>query len=144
MAATGLRDAGLVRISAAIDTARTTDALRGLFKELERLRTEPLSPAELGAAKLRTYADLERGSTRGLARYLAHAMAEGLPPAHVVTHNARVDAVTADAVRAAAERYLAIDEARVVVVGDASRIVEGLRSLGIGDVSVTSVAGTKP
>jgi predicted Zn-dependent peptidase len=144
MAATGLRDAGLVRISAAIDTARTTDALRGLFKELERLRTEPLSPAELGAAKLRTYADLERGSTRGLARYLAHAMAEGLPPAHVVTHNARVDAVTADAVRAAAERYLAIDEARVVVVGDASRIVEGRRSLGIGDVSVTSVAGTKP
>ncbi|MDB4937297.1 MAG: Zinc protease [Labilithrix sp.] len=143
MSATGLRDAGLVRISAAIDTARTTDALRGLFKELDRLRVEPLTPAELGAAKLRTYADLERGSTRGLARYLAHAIAEGLPPAHVVTHNARVDAVTAEAVRASAEKYLSLDEARVIVVGDAARIVEGLRSLGIGDVSVTAVAAPK-
>jgi zinc protease len=110
-----------------------------MLQELERLRVEPLSPAELGAAKLRAYADLERGSTRGLARYLAHAIVEGLPPAHVVTHNARVDAVTAEAVRAAAEKYLAVDEVRIVVVGDASRIVEGLRTLGVGDVSVVSL-----
>ena len=142
MTASGLRDGGVVRIAAAIDTARTTDALRGLFKELERLRNEPLTPAELGAAKLRSYEDLERGSTRGLALYLAHAMVEGLPPAHAVTHNARVDLVTAEGVRAAAERYLGPDDARVVIVGDASRITEGLRSLGIGDVSVVSAAAS--
>jgi predicted Zn-dependent peptidase len=63
-------------------------------------------------------------------------MADGLPPAHVVMHNARVDAVSAEAVRAAAERYLSTDEARIIVVGDAARIVEGLRTLGIADVSV--------
>jgi zinc protease len=129
MSATGFRDAGIVTISAAIDTARTVEALRGLFKELDRLRAEPLSPAELAAAKLRTYHALERGSTNGLARYLAHAIAEGLPPAHVVMHNARVDAVTADSVRAAAERYLSMDEARIVVVGDAAKIEQGLRAL---------------
>jgi zinc protease len=129
MAATGFRDAGIITISAAIDTARTVDALRGLFKELDRLRAEPLTPAELGAAKLRTYHELERGSTNGLARYLAHAIAEGLPPAYAVTHNARVDAVTAEAVRATAERYLGMDEARIVVVGDAARIEQGLRAL---------------
>ncbi len=140
MQAAGLRDGGVVLISAAIDTARTSDALRGLFKELERLRAEPLSPAELGAAKLRSYEDLERGSARGLAMYLAHAVVEGLPPAHAVTHNARVDVVTAENVRAAAERYLAPDAAHVVIVGDASRIADGLRSLGLGEVSVVPSA----
>jgi zinc protease len=138
MSAVGLRAGGIVTIAAAIDTARTVDALRGLFKEIDRLRTEPLSPAELGAAKLRTYHELERGSTRGLARYLARAIAEDLPPASVVTHNARVDVVTAEAVRAAAAHYLAADDARVVIVGDASTIVAGLKTLGIGDVSIAA------
>jgi zinc protease len=129
MSVNGMRDAGLVSISAAVDTPRTLDATRGILKELDRLRTEPLSEGELAAAKLRTYHDLERGSTRGLAIYLAHAMAEGLPPASAVMHNARVDVVTAEQVRAAAERYLTMSEARIVVVGDAARIEEGLRAL---------------
>ncbi len=54
-----------------------------------------------------------------------------------MTHNARADAVTAEAVRASAERYLPRDEARFVIVGDASRIAAGLRTLGIGEVTVT-------
>ncbi len=144
MSAIGYRDAGVVRITAAIDTARTTDALRGLFKELERLRAEPLTPAELIAAKLRSYEDLERGSTRGLAMRLGSAMVEGLPLAHAVTHNARVDLVTAEAVRGAAERWLAPADARIVIVGDAARITDGLRSLGLGDVVVTAGTADKP
>lgn len=138
MSASGFREAGIIRIAAAIDTARTVEAMGGLFKQLERLRTEPLSAGELGAAKLRTYYDYDRGSTRGLARHLAGAMAEGLPPANMVTHNARVDVVDAEAVRAAAERWLTLDEARIVVVGDASRIADGLRKLGLGEVTVVS------
>lgn len=55
MSVSGLREAGIIRITAAIDTARTVDAMRGLFAQLERLRTEPISAEELGAAKLRTY-----------------------------------------------------------------------------------------
>jgi zinc protease len=137
MSAVGLRAGGIIRISAAIDTAKTVDALRGLFGELERLRSEPLSDTELGAAKLRTSVDLDSGSTSALARHLAAAITDGLPPQHVVTYNARVEAVTAEAVRAGAERYLAPDEARVVVVGDAARIVPGLGALGVGEVTVT-------
>ncbi len=138
MTAAELREGGLIRITAAIDTARTVDALKGLFRELGRLRSEPLAANELTAAKLRTHLDLEQGSTRGLARYLAVALANGKPPAFVVQHNARVEVITADDVRAAAERWLSPDEAHVVVVGDAARIVEGLRTLGIGDVTVAS------
>lgn len=136
MSAEGMRNGGLIRISAAIETAKTIDAMRGLFVELERLRHEPLTDAELDAAKMRTSIDLDSGSTRGLARHLARAIAEGLSQEHVVTRNARIDAVTAEAVRAVAERYLVRDDARIVVVGDASRIADGLRALGAGEVTV--------
>lgn len=133
-----LRDGGLIKVSAAIDTERTVTAVKGILDELARLRTEPISAGELGGAKLRTYLDLEHSSTRGLARYLAHAMADGKPVAHAVTYNARVDVVSADDLRAAAERWLSPDQARIVIVGDASRIADGLRGLGIGDVTVTA------
>ncbi len=136
MTASRLRDAGIIEITAAIETTRTVDAMRSLFAQLARLRVEPLADAELHAAKLRTYEDFGQGSTRGLAHHLADAMAEGLPVANAVTFNARVDLVTAESVRAVAERYLTPEEARVVIVGDAARLTEGLRSLGIGDVVV--------
>lgn len=138
MTATAMRDGGLIQIAASIDTARTVDAMKGLLAELGRLRTEPISAAELGAAKLRTYHDLEHSSTRGLARYLAYALAEDKPVAHAVTYNARIDVITAEEVRAAAEKWLAVGEARIVIVGDASRIADGLRSLDVGEVSVTT------
>lgn len=136
MTAAELRDGGIIRITTAIDTERTVDALKGLFAELERLRTEPLADNELNAAKLRAHLDLEHGSTNGLARYLAHALAEGRPPAHVVQQNARIEIITAEDVRAAAARWLSVDDAHVIVVGDASRIAAGLRSLGVGDVTI--------
>jgi zinc protease len=136
MSTNALRDAGTVSIGAAIDTARTVDALRGLLGELERLRKEPLSDAELSAAKLRSYYDLEQGTVRGLARVLAQAIAVGLPAEHVSTHNTRVDAVTAEEIRAAAERRLGADGMHIVVVGDAARIADGLRGLGAGEVVV--------
>ena len=136
MGAADLRDGGIIRVSAAIDTARTVKALAGLFAEIGRLRTEPLAPNELAAAKQRTHLDLEHGSTKGLARYLAHALAEGRPPSYVVQQNARVEVISAEEVRAAAAKWLTVDDAHVVVVGDAARIAEGLRTLGVGDVTV--------
>lgn len=132
------RRGGLITITAAVNTARTADATKGIFAELARLRTESLSAAELVAAKLRTYHDLENSSTQGLALYLAHTIAQGKPAAHAVTYNARVDVITGTEVRAAAEKWLVPDEARVVIVGDAGRIVEGLRGLGLGDVTVAA------
>jgi len=133
-----LRDGGLIHVSAAIETERTVDALRGLLVELERLRTDALPESELAVAKLRSYYDLDQGTSQGLARLLASALGVGQPPAQVVTHNARVDAITSDQIRAAAAKWLPREHMRLIVIGDASRIAKGLRTLGIGDVEVTS------
>lgn len=136
MTSYSLRDGGYLTIGAAIDTVRTVDALKGLFSELERLEKEPLTDAELAAAKVRTHFDLEHGTAHGLARTLAYAIGKGLPPSYVITFNGKVDALTAEDVRAAAERRLTKDELRVVLVGDASKILDGVRALGLGDVVV--------
>ena len=138
MSSEPLRDAGVIEISAAIETGRTVDALEGLFFQLERLRTEALAEGELTNAKLRSLYDLEQSNSRGLALVLARSLAAGEPSTQVVSHNTRVDAVTAEDVRASAEKWLGPAEARVVIVGDAARIVDGLRALGIGEVTVTA------
>lgn len=136
MTAYSLRDGGYLAIRAAIDTARTVDALKGLFSELERLRKEPLSDAELSAAKLRTHFDLEHGTAHGLARTLAYAIGKGLPPAYVTTFNNKVDALGAEDVRAAAEKRMTKEELRVVLVGDAATIADGVKALGLGEVTI--------
>ena len=136
MSATSLRSAGVVQISAAVDTAKTREAVRGMLVEVEKLRAEPLSDAELASAKSRTMLDFDGGSSRGVARALARSISEGRAPAHVVTYNARVDLVTAEDVRATADRVLARDDTRIIVVGDASKIAAGLRTLDAGDVVV--------
>ncbi|MBS2019957.1 MAG: insulinase family protein [Deltaproteobacteria bacterium] len=136
MSAYALRDGGTLTIRAAIDTARTVEAVKGMLGELERLEKEPLSDAELSAAKLRTHFDLEHGTAHGLARTLAYAIGKGLPPDYVTTFNRKVDALTAEDVRTAAGKRLRRDELRMVLVGDAAKLLDGVRALAIGDVVV--------
>lgn len=53
-----------MQIAAAVDTAKTHDAVKGMLVEVSKLRAEPLSDAELAAAKSRTMLDFEGGSSR--------------------------------------------------------------------------------
>ncbi|MDB4945329.1 MAG: Zinc protease [Labilithrix sp.] len=130
------REGGLLRITTGVDSAQTADALKRLFAELERLRTTPLSDAELAAARLRAYASAAGTTAQGLAMRLASAVAAGLPASHAVAHDARVDLVTAEDVRAAAERSIAEAGATVVVVGDRKALGADFAGLGLGEVTV--------
>lgn len=129
------RDAGLVEMRSAVDTRRTGEAVRDMLAEINRLGREPLAEQELHAAKLRAQVhSLE--SAHALARRLAYAAVEGRPLDEVTGNDERVTAVTAEAVRRTAERYLTPEKARIVIVGDASKVESGLRALGLGEVRV--------
>lgn len=130
------RDAGYIEISAAVDAARTADVLSSIDAALERLRTTPLDDASLGVAKVKSHVALEASTAEGLAKLYAEALAEGRSAADVATHDARVDALTAEQVRDAAARYLPRDAMHVVVVGDVSRLEAPLRALAMGEVTV--------
>lgn len=130
------RDAGSLTIVTAVDVGRTAAVLSSIDAELERLRITPLDDATLAMAKLKSHVALEAGTAQGLAQLYAKAIVDGRSASDVVDHDARVDALTAEQVRAAAAKHLARDTMQVVVVGDAARIEPALRALALGDVVV--------
>ncbi|MBX3186067.1 MAG: insulinase family protein [Labilithrix sp.] len=130
------RDIGTITIRAAIETDRTAESVRRLLVEIERTRAEEMTPDALASGKLKAHYALEQGTAHGLARLFAHAIARGRSVASVVKHDADVERVTAAEVRAAANKYLWRDAMRLVIVGDARRIAEPIRALGISDVVI--------
>lgn len=135
-----LRTAGTLELTSAVDTPRTADALSGMLRETDRLRAEPLGGDELDVAKMKASSGDDSSSGHTLAFRLARAAALGLPIGFVEQHAARVDAVSADDVRLAAEKWLAPTKRCVVVVGDASKIVPAISALGVGKVDVVRAA----
>jgi zinc protease len=131
------RDGGTLELTSAVETPRTAEALAGILRETERLRTEPLGADELETAKTKALTSGEKSSSRSLAYLLAHATGEGLPASYVMEHAARVDALAADEVRAVAEKWLTPARRCIVVVGDASKIAPAITNLGIGRVDVS-------
>jgi zinc protease len=127
---------------AAIVTAKTDSALVEFFKELERVRTEPIPADELGKAK--RYVALgfpqEFETTQAVAGQLADVVTYGIDPAFFNTFVARVMAVTAEDVRRVANQHVRPGNAVVVVVGDRQQVEAGLRALGLGTVEIREVS----
>jgi predicted Zn-dependent peptidase len=117
------RDGGTFELSSAVDTPRTADALAGILRETERLRTEALGPEELETAKTKAQLGDQGLSSRSLAYRLAHAAGEGLPASSFIQRIARVDALSAGEVRGAADKWLA--PAKRCIVGERRRLPFG-------------------
>jgi zinc protease len=130
------RDGGTFEVTSAVDTARTAEALAGMIRETDRLRAEPLAADELETAKTKALIGDEDRESGSLAYRLAHAAAEGLPADAVTRRAARVDALSAEEIRGAADNWLAPAKRCIVVVGDAATIAPAISSLGLGSVAV--------
>ncbi|HWB96926.1 MAG TPA: hypothetical protein VG672_09495, partial [Bryobacteraceae bacterium] len=66
----------------------------------------------------------------GLATQLITTKLMGLPNSYLEHYVDRVRAVTAEQIQAAAKKYMAPDQAAIVVVGDASKIEKTLEKFG--------------
>jgi predicted Zn-dependent peptidase len=126
--------AGPFTAGGAIFADHTADAVRVLLSEIDRIRAEPVTAAELGDAKenarLALPARFEAvddvtGALQDLAVY-------HLPLDEYATRAARIDAVTAADVQRVAEKWLRPEGLRVVVAGDRAKIEKGLAGLTIG------------
>ncbi len=97
---------GSPRGEAELETIETA-----LKAEIERIRVEGVTAEELDAAKRRFIRSMmfARDDQSGMARIYGAALATGMTVADVEEWPDRVDAVTAEAVKAAAERHLSTD-----------------------------------
>src|SRR5438874_11534449 len=122
------RGPGPFVVSTAVQSEVTAAALREIFLEIDRIRSERISEEELSLA--RDYLDrvfpIRYETTAAIASALATLVIYDLPSDYYDTYRNNIRAVTLDAVLEAARRHLHPDQLQTVVVGDARVIRDSL------------------
>ena len=112
--------------------AATVDAVQDVWRELERIREEPVPEAELERARRYLKLGLAREfeTTNAVAEQIAEQVLYGLGESYFGRYVAQVEAVDAAAVQAAARRWLDPAGRVTVAVGDRAALEPGLGALG--------------
>jgi zinc protease len=126
--------------SAGVQTEVTADALREFFVEFDGIR-KPVPAAE--AARGKNYLSLSFPSefeTSGqISSRLEELLTYKLPDNYYATYVPNIEAVTAEQVLQAAQKYVVPARFTVVIVGDRKAIEAPVRALNLGPVKVMSV-----
>lgn len=120
-----------------VTTAVTGASLAEVFKEIDRLRAEPPSEAEVRAVQsyLAGQFVLQVSRRQGLIDRLRFVDLHGLPDTWLESYIQNVRAVTPAEVQEMARSWLDASRMTVVVVGDRSQIEDQVK--GVGQVVVT-------
>ena len=121
--------------SASVRNAVTDSTIVEILGEIDKIIKEPVSEEELKNAKA-TYIGsfvlaLERPET--MARYAINMETENLPKDFYKTYLERINAITIEDVQRAAEKYFTVTNARVVVTGKGSDVLENLENITFND-----------
>lgn len=114
-----------------VRSAVTDSALAELMVQLRRIRDEPVPQEELERAKSFLVASFPSTmeTPSQAAGQLATTRLLNLPPEHLTQYTQRVGAVTAADVQRVAREYLQPERAVLVVVGDATQVLEKIRPI---------------
>ncbi|HEU4617597.1 MAG TPA: pitrilysin family protein [Gammaproteobacteria bacterium] len=124
-----LRDAGLWLASAQTKNPSAAEVVDLMLEQFAALAAEPIPTAELEARKATLIGAYARSleTTEGLAGRVAELALYGIDLEELGRYIDRVQAVTADEVRGFAKERLHAEDARVVVVGDASEFEAAMK-----------------
>lgn len=119
--------------STAVRNAVTDSAVVETLKEINRIKTTMVDPAELENAKAKYVGDfvlaLEQPTT--IARYALNIKINDLPKDFYETYLQKINAVTAEDVKRVANKYFKPENSRIVVVGKGSEVAENLEKTGV-------------
>jgi len=136
-----LRGAGPFTAAAGVQTNATDSALVEFFREINRIRSEPVSAEELQKIKnfvaLRLPDQLE--TTQDVAVQLATLETYGLDASFYDDYVQRIMAVTAEDLHRVANQYVRPENSVVVIVGDRSVVEAGIRAANVGPVEIRDV-----
>ena len=134
------RAIGPFTANAAVQTEVTTDAIRELVAQLDRIRSAPPDDAEL--AEVRDFLvgvfPLRFETTAGIAAAIEPLAVYGLDDDWWHAYRSRLEAVTPADVHAVAQELIRPDEALIVVVGDADKLRDELAAADLGPLEVAS------
>lgn len=115
--------------AADVTTQFTGASIKEILYEINRLRTEPPSDAELQGIKnymIGIYV-LQNSTRGGVINQLENMNYNELDKTYLDTYVQIINAVTPKDVQAVAQKYLTEDKMTIVVVGDKSKITEQLK-----------------
>ena len=121
------------RASTQVRNAVTDSAVVEFFKEIKKIRTEKVTDEMLANVKAgyvgKFVMQIEKPQT--VAGYALRIKTQGLPEDFYENYIKNINAVTAEEVMAAANKYFLEDKIRVVIVGKGSDVIPGLEKLKI-------------
>lgn len=121
---------GKFRSSASVRNAVTDSAVVEFFNEIKRIRTELVSKEELDNAKAKYIGNfvmqIEKPAT--IARYALNIKTQMLPDDFYENYIKNINAVTAEDVKNAANKYFLANNTRVVIVGKAADVLPNLEA----------------
>lgn len=119
------------RSGSSVRNAVTDSAIVEVFNELKRMRTELVSEEDLKNAKAKYVGNfvmqIEKPST--IAGYALNKETQGLPEDFYENYIKNINAVTAEDIKNAANKFFLADQTRVVVVGKAADVLPGLEAM---------------
>ena len=121
------------KAGAAVRNAVTDSAVVQTLKEINKIKTDFVTPDELRNAKAKYVGDfvlaLEKPET--VARYALNIKTKELPTDFYTTYLEKINAVTAEDVKRVANTYFKSQNARIIVVGKGSEVIGNLEKTGI-------------
>ena len=121
------------RASTQVRNAVTDSAVVEFFKEIKKIRTEKVTDEVLNNVKAgyigKFVMQIEKPQT--VAGYALRIKTQGLPEDFYENYIKNINAVTADDVLAAANKYFLADNLRVIIVGKGSEVIPGLEKTKI-------------
>ena len=124
---------GSFRAEALVRNMVTDSSIVEILKEINRIRTEPVDAETLKTAKAKYVGNfvlaLEQPQT--IARYALNIKINDLPEDFYTTYLEKINAVTAEDVMRVANKYFKSNNARIIVVGKGSDVLENLEKTGI-------------
>ena len=139
------RGAGPFVVSTAVEREVTALAASEILKEMDAIRTEPVSAdeLELAANYLAGVFPIRYETTDAVARALVAMVVYGLPADYFDRYRDLVRAVTRDEVLAAARDHLHPDSLQLVVVGADAAIRPALEAMRFGPLITYDKNGTR-
>ena len=124
---------GRFNASAKVRNMVTDSAVVEALKEINRIKTEPVDPQTLRDAKAkyvgRFIMGLEQPQT--VANYALNIKLNNLPKDFYTTYLQKINDVSVEDVNRVANKYMKTENARVVVIGKGSDVLENLEKTGI-------------
>lgn len=126
---------GASRFSATAEVRNevTDSSVIEMLKELKRIRTEKVSPDDLKTAKAAYVGSFVRALERPetIANYALNIKLNDLPKDYYQNYLKNINEVTIEDVQRVANTYFLSDNARIIVVGKGSDVLENLEKTGI-------------